>query len=175
MNDSSAQIIPKKRKHTLPLSAICSFFIYIKANHSQMIPLQSIITSQIVFSHYYSKHTVICSDRAICYCSAPINLARGDIRLQKQIGEILYTICIDVLISCGKINFAMIAYIWICMYLVQVIYFYRFPYGPLSAKHAMFLLWVSLCVVCFSESCSVNVIGSRVCHESVLLSQGHRS
>lgn len=76
-----------------------------------MIPLQSIITSQIVFSHYYSKHTVICSDRAICYCSAPINLARGEIRLQKQIGEILYTICIDVLISCGKINFAMIAYI----------------------------------------------------------------
>lgn len=107
LNDSSVQIIPKKRKHTLPLSAICSVFIYIKANHSQMILLQSIITSQIVFSHYYSKHTVICSDRAICYCSSPINLARGEM-CKADRGNTLYR-CNDVLISCGKINFAMIA------------------------------------------------------------------
>lgn len=83
--------------------------LYLYQSKSQLN--DPVITSQIVFSHYYSKHTVICSDRAICYYSAPINLAQGEIRLQKQIGEILYTICIDVLISSGNIKLAVIAYI----------------------------------------------------------------
>lgn len=64
----------------------------------------------------------------MCYCSIIINLTGSIINLQYQIEAILHIDLLMLLISSGKINFALIAYIGICIYLVKVIYFLWIPF-----------------------------------------------
>ena len=100
------------------------FYIHYNSIFSPAIRLSLQLTS----SPLPTAISKLCSGIVICYCSIIINLTGSIINLQYQIEAILHIDLLMLLISSGKINFALIAYIGICIYLVKVIYFLWIPF-----------------------------------------------